>query len=366
MTSISTYLTKGSQVFFTSWKSRIFPKKYEGNADQICHQIVKDCWNGRYFQTSAQNFPEFWTRDFGWCTQSLVQLGYRKEIHQTLRYAINRFKESDQITTTIKHDAKPFNFPTLAVDSLPWLIHSIKISGFHYQSYKTFLNRQIKLFFEEIIDKHTGLVNPNRNFSSIKDFAIRKSSCYDNSMVGLLAMDLKSMKLVNPFKEFDYPDLLKRHFWEGNFFRDDLQKTNYVAADANLFPFIFGLVKDKVMIQSAIQSIQDDGLDYPFPLKYTRDSSQVKFIWQEKMAMRGYESDAIWSHMGPLFIKLVKQFDKKKAREYIELYREQIEKSQGFLEVFNAKGKPYHTWYYFCDRSMLWAANYLTLSKVNL
>ena len=38
------------------------------------------------------------------------------------------FKQYKKVTTTITPRGKPFDFPAFAVDSLPWLVHSIKIS----------------------------------------------------------------------------------------------------------------------------------------------------------------------------------------------------------------------------------------------
>ena len=361
MASPLTYVTEGTRVALKSWKNRLIHKKYPGKADFICRQIVRECWNGHFFQTSTDNFPQFWTRDFGWCTQALMVLKFEKEVHQTLRYALNRFKEAGAITTTITPQGKTYDFPTLAVDSLPWLIHSLKLSKFPVYTYRNFLNQEIEKFFTTFVNPHTGLVRPELHVSSIKDFAIRKSSCYDNSMVGLLAKDLAGMKLINPLAEFNYSDLLKRHFWSGEFFFDDLRKKNYVAGDANLFPFILGLIKDKEMMESAIRKIQENELDLPFPLKYTKTADGVKFIWQEKLAMKDYESNAVWTHMGPFFIKLVKHFDKEKAKEYKQAYTEMIEKYQGYPEVLNSSGKPFQTWFYYCDRSMLWAVNYLDI-----
>lgn len=360
MTSILDYLSQGTRIFFTSWKNRFFPKKYQGNAKEICKQIVNECWNERYYQTSTGNFAQFWTRDFGWCTRSLLKLGYQKEVHQTLRYALNRFRQYNKITTTLTPRGKPFDFPTYAVDSLPWLIHSIKISKFPYHSYKAFLNKEIRKYFSKVINNHTGLVKPEVHFSSMKDFTLRKSSCYDNCMVGLLAEDLKKMKLTNPFKEFNYSELIKRHFWNGSYFYDDLRKKKYVAGDANIFPFLFGLINDQKMLKLALQAIKETGLDDPLPLKYTHSRKDINFIWQE-FFLRNYESNAVWTHMGPLYIKLVHSVDPKSAKKYKEIYKKSIEKHSNFLEVFDAEGKPFRTPFYYCDSGMLWAANYLTL-----
>ncbi len=361
MTDPLTYITEGSRVFATRLKNQIHYKKYSGNAKEICQQVVQDCWNKSYFQTSTSSFPQFWSRDFGWCTSSLMKLGYKDKVHHTLRYALNNFKLHNQITTTITPTGKPYDYPTYAVDSLPWLIHSILVSKFPYHSFIPFLNKEIQRFFDIVINQHTGLVKPEVHFSSMKDLSVRKSSCYDNCMVGLLAKDLAQMKLINPLAKFDYPSLIERHFWNGKYFYDDLTKQEYVAGDANVFPFIFGLITDKEKLAAAIKSIKDAGLDQPFPLKYTAERKMVKFVWQERLALRNYESNSVWMHMGPLYVKLVQQYDRELAKEYKEKYTELIERMKTFPEVLNANGKPYQSWFHYCSPGMLWAANYLTL-----
>ena len=352
------YLTEGTRIFFSSWKKRIRPLRYAGTAEEICRQIVKDCWNGRYFQTSTGNFSQFWTRDFGWCTQALVKLGYREQAQRTARYALHRFQQAGKITTTLTPRGKPFDFPVPAVDSLPWFLHSIRISKVSYHAHRSFLNREIRRFFHTFIDPQTGLVQPHLHVSSMKDQAIRKSSCYDNCLVGLLAQEAALLKLENPFQKYDYPNLILRHFWNGSFFYDDLSKKEYVAGDANLFPFLLGLVKDSNMLSLALKSIQQAGLDQPFPLKYTAGREGIHFIPQE-IVTRDYESNAVWTHMGPLFIAVVHSLDPQKAEEYHEQYRQWIEQYGNYLEVFTAEGKPYRSPFYSCDSGMLWAANYL-------
>ncbi len=360
MASVLDYLTQGGRIFSSSLKNRFANFKYEGNADDICCKVVKDCWNGRFFMTSTQNFTQFWTRDFGLCTFSLVKLKYNKEVHHTLRYALNRFKKFQKITTTITPGGKPFDFPKEAADSLPWLIHSIKISKFPYHSFKSFLNKEIRKYFITFINEETGLVKPDEHFSSMKDFAVRRSSCYSNSLVAMLAKDLQSMKLDNPFKRYDYPGLIKRHFWNGSYFYDDLRKKEYVAGDANIFPFLSGAITNEDMLKKSLHAIQEANLDIPFPLKYTNSREGVKFIWQE-FFLYNYESDAIWMHFGPLYVKLVGSVDKDRADSYKEKYKELIEKHKNFMEVFTKEGKVYKTPFYYSDSGMLWAANYLTL-----
>ena len=364
MASVIDYITQGSRIFTTSLKTRFKYKEYEGGAIEICENIVKDCWNGHFFQTSTTNFPQFWTRDFGWCTQSLLKLGYEKEVMQTIRYAMNRFIEFGSVTTTIRPGGKPFDFPYMAVDSLAWFIHTIKISKFGYYDYRHFLNKQIMDFFEKVVDKDTGLVVRDKKFSSIKDLSIRESSCYDNCMVAMLSKDLKDMKLVNPFEKYNYPKLIKETFWNGEFFFDDLQELNYVAGDANLFPIVLGIVKDKEIIEKAIKAIEENELDKPIPLCYTKERENANFTWEEKM-LKNYEGNVVWTHMGPLYIKLLLHIDskKKKAHEHIAKYKELIEHHKTFPEVVNKDGSLFKTPFYFCDTGMLWACNFISLTK---
>lgn len=360
MASPLNYLTEGTRIFLNSLKRRISFPEYPGTADEICRQIIEDCWNGHYFQTSKGNFSQFWTRDFGWCTSSLIKLGYQQKVLQTLRYAMNRFRDDNKITTTITPNGKPYDFPYEAVDSLPWLVHSLRVAKFNYYDYHEFLSEQVKKYFERFIDPQTGLVKKELPVSSMKDFAVRESSCYDNCLVALLARNLKQMKIDNPFENYDYEELILDYFWNGRYFYDDLKKHNYVAGDANIFPFITGVVTDKNKLRLAIKAIQSEGLDKPFPLRYTKSREKINFTWQE-MLMRDYESDTVWTHMGLLYIKLVQQMDPGKAKEYKAKYTERIEKYHNFLEVFFSGGKPYKNMFYFSDSGMLWAANYLTL-----
>ena len=106
MPSPLVYATQGTRVLFSSLKNRFAPKKYVGTANDICKQVVEDCWNGTFFMTSPNNFPQFWTRDFGWCVQSLLKLKYDQEVQATLRYALNRFKKYNALFHRFK--PRPF------------------------------------------------------------------------------------------------------------------------------------------------------------------------------------------------------------------------------------------------------------------
>lgn len=360
------YIKEGLRIFMRSLAVRAGGfRRYRGDAGQICKKIVNDCFNGKYFQVSNGHFCEFYTRDFGWCTDSLLKLGYNKEVLKTLSYALNIFSKNKRITTSISPGGKPFDFPFYAPDSLAFLMRSLARAKANslVKRHKKFLNREISRFHHLVIDKDKGLVRDDMNFSSMKDHSLRKSSCYDNVMAAVLAKELEQFNfLYNPFQSYDFRKAIKRNFWNGDYFLEDLSGSRVITGDSNVFPFWTGIFTSGNMLKSAISSIQKEALDRPFPLKYTRkaDIREQKFIGLEFFA-KNYERNTIWAHMGPLYISLVKRVDKKKFNHYYNKYRQIIEDNMNYLEVFNPDGRLYKTPFYYSDEGMLWAANFLTL-----
>lgn len=358
----STHLTEGLRMFYRRTKVAAKGiKRYEGDAKQICEQIVKDCWNSRFFQTSTGHFCQFYTRDFGICVDSLIKLGFRDKCIKTLRYALNTFSKQNKITTAIAPKGKAFDFPYYAVDSLPLLIRSLRAAEAEglIEEHKDFLNKEIKKFYELVINRDSGLVKQNKVFSSMKDFSIRQSSCYDNVMVAMLNDELKKIKILeNPLKSYNFKKLIKQNFWNNNYFLDDLSGKSYVAADANIFPFWTKVFDELNMMKKAFKAIQQEGLDSPFPIKYTKNKQKMIFV---DFFVPGYEANKIWTNMGPLYVGLLKMMDKAKAEKHINKYKEIIERYKNYFEVFDESEKPFKTLFYYADEGMLWSANYLSL-----
>lgn len=336
-------------------------KKYRGNAEQICRQTVTDCWNGKFFQTSSGHFSQFYARDFGLCADALLKLGYADEIKKTLAYALGKYEKHGRMAVALTPKGQPFDFPGYAIDTLPFLIHSLKVakaSGL-VSRHRQLIEREIGRLFHLGIDKDTGLVKRNASFSSMKDYAIRSSSCYDNSMVAMLSKCLKELKLKNPFSGYNYPKLLKDFFWNGSYFLDDFN-SKHVAGDANIFPYWTGAIKSKEMMKKSFSAIMDAGLDKPFPLKYTNKTANQRMISYE-LLVKGWQKDAIWAQMGPLYIKLLSRVDRKAAEKHMETYKNLIGRNMAYMEVYSANGKPFSTPFYHSDAGMLWAALYLVI-----
>lgn len=344
-------------------------KSYKGNDSKICTAIIKDCYDKEknYFKVSNGHFSAFYARDFGWCTQALLKLGHGKKVLSTLEYALSVFNSHGRIEQAISGSGKAFTFPDrYSPDALAFIIHSLKLADAKglVKKYKDFLNHEIKKYYEFVINKRTGLVRPDRYFSSIKDYSLRMSSCYDNVMTGMLANDLRQMKILdNPFRKYNYKNLIVKNFWTGYFFLDDLSGHKIISGDANVVPFWSGLINNRAMLKKAIYSLRKEGLDSPFPLKYSSQKfKEHKMIFPEFLA-GNYERDAIWPHIGLMYIETVSLVDKKLARQYLRQYKGQIEKHRNFLEVYDRLGRPFNTLFYYADDAMLWCANYLYLKK---
>lgn len=338
--------------------------KYKGNAKEICEQIIDVCWekDKKYFRVSNANYPDFYCRDFGMVIDSLIKLGHKKKVYQSLEYALKCFSKHNKITTSINPEGKPFDFPTYAPDSLAFLLYSLDALGNEalIDEHRHFLNKEIYRFCNKVVEMNTGLVKKD-HFSSMKDYSIRKSSCYDLCMVFMVQKFAKKFALVNPLKKFNYKKLLIDNYWTGDYFLDDLSGKKYIAGDANVLPFWSGLIKDKKMLGKVLKTLQKHKLDKPFPLKYTReDNKEIDMHWLEIFA-KDWEKHVVWLHLGYMYISVVKTYDKKKAKFYLKQYQKTIERFKNHLEVFEPNAKPYHSFYYYSSDSMIWAANYLGL-----
>ena len=357
------YIKEGIRFFVRSTKRKLLgPKKYKGSASDICKAIVEDCWNGKYFRNSAGHYAEFWARDFGWCCESLLKLGHRNRVLKTLDYALERYSRNGIITSTISPSGKCFNFPDYySPDSVAYMFRSLRLAKASnlVKKFKLFLQRQVDIFYNKVIDQNTGLVKRKTNFSGMRDYAIRDSSCYDNVISAMLSEELDKLGFKNPLRKHKIKDKLKKQFWTGRYFLDDSSGALHITGDANLFPFYFGLF-DKKMMKSAFASMQRAKLDMPFPLKYMSGRAEEKMIVYE-LFVPGWEKNCIWAHMGLLYLQLLLKLDKKKAAVHKAAYAHLIEKYRTFYELYLPNGRPYRSLFYHADEAMLWAANYLVL-----
>lgn len=341
-------------------------KKYPGDYSSICHCIIKDCYNGNYFKVSSGNYNTFYSRDFGFCTDSLLSLGYRTEVRSTLEFISDVFVKNNCITVAVTPSNVPFNFPNyFSPDSVAYFYRSLLVSGSSdiINENIDFYNNMLDRYFKTVVDPNTGLVRKDKVFSSMKDYSVRQSSCYDNVMTAMLSNVVKKIKVLdNPFREYDYKRLIKDTFWRENFFLDDCSGAEYVAADANLYPFHFEIFNSRKMLKNAILRLQEDRLDLPFPIKYHHRTKEAKFI-PIQFLVPNWESDSVWAHMASVYIELLHRIDKDKAKDCLLKYVGLVERHKNFFEVYSSSKKPYKSFFYVSDEGMLWSSNFLALQQ---
>ncbi len=137
-----------------------------GDAESICREIVKNCWNGRYFLTSTGHFRQFWIRDFAICVEALIYLGYKEEVSKTLDYVLNIFDANNILTTCLTPKGQPLHVFNYSPDSLPLLLMSIRLSESYdlLARYENFIRKQTEVYYDLVFDKLTGLVKKIKDF----------------------------------------------------------------------------------------------------------------------------------------------------------------------------------------------------------
>src|SRR5688500_7322826 len=92
-------------------------EQFDGNAEEICQQVVDGCWSGNFYKTSLGHFDFFFVRDFGTVAESLVRTGKKEHVKHTLKWALKNYRKSASVTTCIDPHGNCFNAPMHAVDS---------------------------------------------------------------------------------------------------------------------------------------------------------------------------------------------------------------------------------------------------------
>ncbi len=354
----------GLKLVYRSKRKQFFKtKRYEGNSKQICKQIILDCYNKdkNYFMVSPNNFNQFYARDFGMICEALIKLGYKKEVENTINYAMNIYMKKGRCTTQINSRGCALDFPSPTPESTSYMLNSIILTKNKYliEKYKPFFKNKAKEIYSEDIDKTTGLVLKNKLFSSMKDFSKQKSSCYVNCFVGLLAENLKKIGVKSPFDKHNYKKLIMTYFWQGNYFIDDLSGKKNITGDANVFPFWTGLIKDKDVFKKSLRTIKKRKLDKPFALKYNNKNDDMQWL-AINLINTNYEHDTVWLHLAVCYFKVLDKFNEKdELKKQLKIHKSLIEKQGSFFEVYKSSGEPFKSLVFEHDEAMIWCAGYL-------
>ncbi|MGV8168697.1 MAG: hypothetical protein ACP5N3_01435 [Candidatus Nanoarchaeia archaeon] len=363
-------LSEGARLAFTSTRNRIVKtKKYSGTTEEICRAIIEDCFHKKkkYFRVSPNNFRQFYARDFGMCCESLLYLGYREKVKQTLVYAMEKYEKAGKITTQITPSGTPVDFPSRTPESAAYMFHSLMLLNDKKltDKYKRFFSEVAEQIFENDIDQKTGLLRKDKYFSSMKDHALRESDCYNNCLLGLFAEDLKNAGIKSELSSYNYKSAIKKHFLKDYFLEDlsgrKVSGKNVFASDANIFPFWTKLFDDKELQKKIIKKLRDKKLDSPWPLRYTTKEEVSGKFHAANFFCPGYETDTLWMHLGLCYLKTLEHTDKKLLKNYLDKYEKLIRKYKTFHEVYDSSGKVFSRALYKSDEGMLWCSIFLEL-----
>ena len=97
-------------------------KRHEGDAREIIHACLGDCWDGTHYRASPGHFRQFWTRDLSFSAPSLARISpeHCDRAIRSFDWAIGTWERRDShITTTIHFFDQPVDVFDYGVDCLP-------------------------------------------------------------------------------------------------------------------------------------------------------------------------------------------------------------------------------------------------------
>lgn len=337
-------------------------KQFDGDAHQICEQIVDRLWEGDFYRTSLGHFDFFWMRDFGTVAESLTRLGHKDKVHHTLRWALRHWRRSGAVTLCIDSFGNTFNAPDVkSIDALPWLLHSIYVSDYQLNQAETeFLQKQVRKFRKNFLDA-SGMILPIQ-FAELRDAVIYDRSAYAVTLVGRLAYCAEKLGLDHfPYSWKIYQHELLEHYWNGEYFNSDARLTAF-SAECAIMPFYLGIVDDKKLFSQTVKYIYNSRLNRPYPLKYTNQPNAFRYrFWMTKPFMPNYAGTSIWSWHGVFYLHVLKRYHLPEYEEEFEKFSRMIERHKTWPEMLNPDGSWYNAPVYKGDPGMVWAALFVDL-----
>lgn len=336
-------------------------ERFEGDAREICQQILDRLWEGDFYRTSLGHFNFFWMRDFGTVCESLVKLGQTDKVHHTLRWALRYYRRANIVTTCVDKAGNCFEAPGRAVDTLPWLLHCITVS--HYP-----LNKSEHQFLEKQLAKHArtflredGSLR-NMKFAEMRDAVMYDRSAYAVTLVARMAECARKLRLNGfPFGPEIYQTELLSHYWNGKYFNAD-HSTKAFSAECALFPFFLGVIDDPKKAGKTFDYINRQKLNEPYPLLYTKTPDAFRYHWwMTAPFMPNYAGHSVWSWHGEFYLHILKKYKRPEYKEQYDRFAAMIERHGNFPEMLNADGSWYKAPIYKSDPGMVWVALFLAL-----
>ncbi|MFZ1360632.1 MAG: hypothetical protein WAS27_01190 [Candidatus Saccharimonadales bacterium] len=338
-------------------------RRFNGDARQICAQIISKLWQGDFYRTSLGHFDFFWMRDFGTVAESLTKLGHDKRVRHTLSWALLHYMAADHVTQCIDRTGNTFNAPAKkSVDALPWLLHSLTVSNYRLHSFeREFLNRRIANYVKVYLYPKSGDLRRNLRYAELRDAVNYDRSAYAITLIGRMSTCAEQLGLEFPYPPKTYHDLLLKHYWNGHYFKAD-RSTNAYSSESALMPFFLGVVDDKTLAGKTFDYINQQQLNQPYPLQYSQHPE--KFHYRPTMnqtVMPEYTGNTIWTWHATFYLHSLLRYKRPEYAAQYYKFAELIERHGTYPELVNHDGSWYKAPFYMADPGMVWAALFLEL-----
>jgi hypothetical protein len=336
---------------------------FKGDATAICEQILDKLWAGNFYRTSLGHFDFFWMRDFGTVAKSLVELGHVNEVHHTLEWALYHYRRAGVITLCIDKAGNTFNAPAhKSVDALPWLLHSLQVSGYVPNlAERAFLDNQLEKYSKTFLDKKTGMLR-TMHYAEMRDAVFYDRSAYSIALIGRMVQAAKQLGLRTfPFSFTIYKNELLDHYWNGEYFKADFVTDAY-SSECALMPFFLGVIDDKEKADKTFDYITKAGLNKLYPLEYCNRPELFEYRFgMGTFAMPNYTGTTIWTWHGTFYLHLLKKYNRPEYDQQYKNFCALIERHGTYPELVNADGSWFKAPFYRADPGMVWCALFLEL-----
>ena len=345
--------------------NRYFGKieRFEGNAKEICEQIIDRLWEGNFYRTSLGHFNFFWMRDFGTVAESLVHLGHQEKVHHTLHWVLKHYRRANTITLCIDHAGNTFNAPAKrSIDALPWLLHSLVVSQYRLNKAEhTFLQQQLIKYIKAYLDPLTGVLQ-NVNYAEMRDAVHYNRSAYSIALIARMARCTEKLKLTAfPFSPEQYQAELVHNYWNGHYFKADRSSGAY-SSDSALMPFFLDVINDSDMVAKTCDYITKAKFNATYPLQYgVQDNTFRHRLGMGPILMPNYTGTTIWTWHATFYLHILKRFKRPEYKEQHKRLAALIERHGTYPELVNPDGSWYNVPIYRADPGMIWAALYQEL-----
>ena len=339
-------------------------QRHGGDAAAIARACVESCWTGDHFVASGGHFRQFWTRDLGFSTSALVATGFADRVRASLAWALDAWAPGGRVTTTIMPGRRPRDVYTFGVDSLPLLLHTLRLAEADdlVERHGAWLGPEVRRYARVVLDPRTGLVRADRRFSTHRDTVVTASNAYSNAMVVLLDRILRETDWFASPIPGAAADRFVETFWRGDRFVDD-PATEEVTGDATVMPFWLGVVPDPLGLAAALRAAGSAGLADPLPLRYAARRDPAREDPVQRRFVPDYQGTAIWTSLGGMYMRLLARVDPEAAARRTADYAALVEREGTVWEVLTADPqtgelRPYvgRLGLFRADEAMLWSA----------